>query len=65
MFLQKKQRTDHMRIHVTRHAFGNTFVNRGDSLENIGKVLGHSSIAVTRRYAKTSLKTEDRLLSDY
>lgn len=56
---------DHMRIHDTRHALGNTFINRGESLENIGKVLGHSSIAVTRRYAKTSLKTADRLLSDY
>ena len=54
-----------MRIHDTRHALGNTFVNRGESLENIGKVLGHSSVAVTKRYSKTSLKTADRLLSDY
>jgi site-specific recombinase XerD len=52
---------DQMRIHDTRHALGNTFVNRGESLENIGKVLGHSSIAVTKRYSKTSLKTADRL----
>lgn len=61
----KRAEIDEMRIHDTRHALGNTFVNRGESLENIGKVLGHSSIAVTRRYAKTSLKTADRLLSDY
>ncbi|MDD2566942.1 MAG: site-specific integrase [Thiovulaceae bacterium] len=54
-----------MRIHDTRHALGNTFINRGESLENIGKVLGHSSVAVTKRYAKTSLQTADRLLSDY
>jgi site-specific recombinase XerD len=56
---------DSMRIHDTRHALGNTFINRGESLENIGKVLGHSSIAVTKRYAKTNLQTANRLLSDY
>lgn len=54
-----------MRIHDTRHVLGNTMVNKGESLENIGKVLGHSSIAVTKRYSKTSLQTADRLLSDY
>jgi len=54
-----------MRIHDTRHALGNTFINRGESLENIGKVLGHSSVAVTKRYAKTNLQTANRLLSDY
>lgn len=54
-----------MRIHDTRHLLGNTMINRGESLENIGKVLGHSSTAVTKRYSKTSLQTADRLLSDY
>lgn len=43
----------------------NTLINRGESLENIGKVLGHSSVAATKRYAKTNLQTTDRLLSDY
>lgn len=56
---------ENMRIHDTRHVLGNTFVNRGESLENIGKVLGHSSVAVTKRYAKTNLETADRLLNDY
>jgi len=54
-----------MRIHDTRHLLGNTLVNRGESLENIGKLLGHSSVAVTRRYAKTTLDTADRLLNSY
>jgi len=54
-----------MRIHDTRHLLGNTLVNKGESLENIGKVLGHSSIAVTKRYAKTTLNTADRLLNTY
>jgi integrase len=54
-----------MRIHDTRHLLGNTLVNRGESLENIGKLLGHSSVAVTKRYAKTNLNTVDRLLNNY
>lgn len=56
---------DKMRIHDTRHLLGNTMVDHGESLENIGKVLGHSSVAVTKRYAKTSLETADRLLNSY
>ena len=56
---------ENMRIHDTRHLLGNTLVNRGESLENIGKVLGHSSVAVTKRYAKTNLQTADKLLNDY
>lgn len=56
---------DKMRIHDTRHVLGNTFVNKGESLENVGKLLGHSSVAVTKRYAKTSLQTADRLLNKY
>ncbi|MDO8609290.1 MAG: site-specific integrase [bacterium] len=54
-----------MRVHDTRHVLGNAFVNKGESLENVGKLLGHSSVAVTKRYAKTSLQTADRLLNDY
>ena len=56
---------EHMRIHDTRHLLGNALVNNGESLENIGKVLGHSSTAVTKRYAKTTLETADRLLNGY
>ena len=40
-------------------------VNKGTSLEAIGKVLGYSSIAVTKRYAKTSLATADKVLNEY
>lgn len=54
-----------MRIHDTRHLLGNTMVNKGQSLEAIGKVLGHSSTAVTKRYAKTSLNTANDVLNSY
>jgi site-specific recombinase XerD len=56
---------EQMRIHDTRHLLGNTMVNKGTSLEAIGKVLGHSSISVTKRYAKTSLATADKVLNEY
>ena len=56
---------EHMRIHDTRHLLGNTMVNRGESLESIGAALGHSSVAVTKRYSKTSLQTVDNLLNSY
>lgn len=54
-----------MRIHDTRHLLGNTMVNKGQSLEAIGKVLGHSSTQVTKRYAKTSLNTANEVLNGY
>lgn len=56
---------EYMRIHDTRHLLGNTLVNHGESLENIGKALGHSSVAVTKRYAKTSKETAGKLVDSY
>lgn len=54
-----------MRIHDTRHLLGNTMVNKGFSLESIGKTMGHSSVHVTKRYAKTTIETASKLLDDY
>lgn len=53
-----------MRIHDTRHLLGNAMVNKGESLEYIGKVLGHSSTQVTR-YAKINLNTANSVLNSY
>jgi integrase len=36
---------------ATRHTFASHFVLRGGSLEQLSKILGHSSIAMTERYA--------------
>ncbi len=63
--LLKNSDIEKMRIHDTRHLLGNTMVNKGQSLEAIGKVLGHSSTAVTRRYAKTTLDTANDVLNGY
>ncbi|WP_373072111.1 tyrosine-type recombinase/integrase [Sulfurimonas sp.] len=54
-----------MRIHDSRHLLGNTMINKGYSLEAIGKTMGHSSVHVTKRYAKTDLNTANDVLSDY
>ena len=56
---------DKMRIHDTRHLLCTTMVNKGYSLEAIGKSVGHSSVHVTKRYAKTSLDTGNEVLNDY
>ncbi|WP_294965959.1 site-specific integrase [Sulfurimonas sp.] len=56
---------EQMRIHDTRHAIGNYLVNNGATLEGVGKLLGHSGIGVTKRYAKPSVETADKLLNSY
>ncbi len=41
---------DDVRLHDLRHSFASTAVARGESLFLIGKVLGHSDPATTKRY---------------
>jgi hypothetical protein len=38
-------------IHDLRHTFASLFVSGGASLEMIGKLLGHTQIGTTQRYA--------------
>ncbi len=61
----KRLDIDKMRIHDTRHLLGNTMINKGFSLEAVGKTMGHSSVHVTTRYAKTNLNTVNNVLNDY
>ncbi|MEM9656520.1 MAG: site-specific integrase, partial [Actinomycetota bacterium] len=42
---------DDVRIHDLRHTFGSVGVNSGHSLAIIGKLLGHTKILTTQRYA--------------
>lgn len=39
------------RVHDLRHTFASFLVNRGHSLEQVGALLGHRSVATTARYA--------------
>lgn len=47
-----------VRFHDLRHTFASVLASRGASLQIIGKLLGHSSMQTTRRYAHL---TEDAL----
>jgi site-specific recombinase XerD len=38
--------------HTGRHTFATLALNNGVSLENVSKMLGHSSIKMTKRYAR-------------
>ncbi len=49
--------------HILRHTFATQLVSRGVPLRVIQKLLGHSSIAVTERYAHTAPTTLHRAVS--
>lgn len=44
-------RPDHIVIHSLRHSFASALANSGVALFEIGRVLGHSQLATTTRYA--------------
>ena len=49
--IQKEVGIDDVRIHDLRHTFASLLVSGGASLEMIGKLLGHSQMKTTQRYA--------------
>lgn len=44
-------------LHCVRHTFASELLNAGMSLESLQKLLGHSDIETTRRYARLTDKT--------
>lgn len=40
-----------LRIHDLRHSFASHLVSRGASLQIVGKLIGHTQVATTQRYA--------------
>jgi hypothetical protein len=49
--IQKDIGIEDVRIHDLRHTFASLLVSGGASLEMIGKLLGHSQMQTTQRYA--------------
>ncbi|WP_456489130.1 tyrosine-type recombinase/integrase [Caminibacter pacificus] len=58
-------RIEKFRIHDLRHLIGNTLVSHGATLEEIATILGHSSINVTRRYAKAELNSKRKTMEKF
>jgi site-specific recombinase XerD len=55
--LRKKADLNFLRIHDLRHQFASFLVNSGQTLFMVQQILGHSSPAVTQRYAHLSTKS--------
>lgn len=49
--IQREAAIEEVRIHDLRHTFASLLVSGGASLEMIGKLLGHSQMQTTQRYA--------------
>lgn len=49
--IRKLAKLDHVRIHDLRHTFASVAADQGISLHTIGRLLGHSQVATTKRYA--------------
>jgi integrase len=51
----------HVRLHDLRHTFASHALQNGASLEEVGKMLGHSSPQTTQRYAKLAEDYSERV----
>jgi len=51
MFAKKSCNKQEVRIHDLRHTFASILINNGASIYEVQKLLGHSSVNVTQRYA--------------
>ena len=49
--MQREAEIPDVRIHDLRHTFASLLVSGGASLEMVGRLLGHSQMSTTQRYA--------------
>jgi integrase len=48
---------DDVRIHDLRHTFASVLINKGVSIYEVQRLLGHSSVQMTQRYAHLAPNT--------
>jgi integrase len=48
---RKLIKLEHIRFHDLRHTYASLLVQNGATLQHVGKILGHSTIQMTNRYA--------------
>ena len=48
---RKKAGLDDLRIHDLRHSFASALINQGETLYAVQKLLGHTNVTTTQRYA--------------
>ena len=54
---RKRAGLDEVRIHDLRHSFASFLINSGRSLYEVQKILGHTQVKTTQRYAHLSQDT--------
>ncbi len=47
----KRAKLENVRVHDLRQTYASHLVSSGHSLENVGRLLGHTQAATTQRYA--------------
>ncbi len=52
--IRKRAGLDGVRIHDLRHSFASNLVNSGRSIYEVGRLLGHTQVKTTQRYAHLS-----------